>query len=62
LRFCSNVAETGDGTIYFSESTSTFPYEYYKGAALESRGGSLFRRDPDGTVSTVVDVCTSQTG
>jgi len=55
LRFCSNVTETSDGTLYFTESTSALPYEYYKGAALEGRGrGSLFRRDPDGTVLTVV--------
>jgi sugar lactone lactonase YvrE len=55
LRFCSNVTETSDGTLYFTESTSALPYEYYKGAALEGRGrGSLFRRDPDGTVRTVV--------
>jgi sugar lactone lactonase YvrE len=55
LRFCSNVTETSDGTLFFTESTSALPYEYYKGAALEGRGrGSLFRRDPDGTVTTVV--------
>ena len=55
LRFCSNVVETSDGTLFFSESTSALPYEYYKGAALEARPrGSLFRRDPNGTVLTVV--------
>ena len=55
LRFCSNVTETSDGTMYFTESTSALPYEYYKGAALEGRArGSLFRRDPNGTVRTVV--------
>ena len=56
LQFCSNVAETADGTLYFSESTSAFPYEYHKGAVLEGSGrGSLFRRDPDGTVRTVLE-------
>ena len=55
LQFCSNVVETSNGTIFFTESTSAFTYEYYKGAALEARGrGSLFRRDPDGSVTTVV--------
>ncbi|MDV3130057.1 SMP-30/gluconolactonase/LRE family protein [Mycobacterium sp. 21AC1] len=56
LQFCSNVTETSDGTIYFTESTSAFTYEYFKGAVLEARGrGSLFRRDPDGTVTTLLE-------
>lgn len=51
LTFCSNAVESSDGTIYFTESTDRFGYEYYKGAALEARGsGHLFRRDPDGSV------------
>ena len=55
LRFCSNVTETADGTIYFTESTSAFTYADYMAAILEARGrGSLFRRDPDGTVLTLV--------
>lgn len=55
LQFCSNVTELADGTIYFTESTSAFTYEHFKGAVLEARPrGSLFRRDPDGTVLTVV--------
>jgi sugar lactone lactonase YvrE len=55
LRFCSNVTETADGTIYFTESSSAFTYAHYMGAVLEARGrGSLFRRDPDGTVLTLV--------
>lgn len=55
LRFCSNVVELPDGTIFFSESTSAFTYAHFKGAVFEARPrGSLFRRDPDGTVLTVV--------
>ncbi len=55
LRFCSNVTETADGTIYFTESTSAFTYVDAVAAILEARGrGSLFRRDPDGTVLTLV--------
>jgi sugar lactone lactonase YvrE len=55
LQFCSNVIEMPDGTIYFTESTSAFTYEHYIGALFEARArGSLFRRDPDGTVLTVV--------
>lgn len=49
------MTETPDGTIYFTESTSAFTYADVIGAILEARGrGSLFRRDPDGTVSTLV--------
>ncbi|MEE6166970.1 MULTISPECIES: SMP-30/gluconolactonase/LRE family protein [unclassified Mycolicibacterium] len=56
LRFCSNVTETSDGSIYFTESTSRFHFEYYQGAILEARGtGSLFRLAPDGTVTTLVE-------
>jgi sugar lactone lactonase YvrE len=52
LTFCSNVVEASDGTIYFTESTDRFGYEYYKAAVIEARGsGSLLRRDPDGTVT-----------
>ena len=55
LQFCSNVTETPDGTIYFTESTSAFTYPHFKGAIMEARSrGSLFRRDADGTVLTVV--------
>ena len=54
LTFCSNVVEASDGSVYFTESTATFRYEFYKGAVLEGRAtGSLFRRDADGTVATL---------
>ncbi|MGV0625474.1 SMP-30/gluconolactonase/LRE family protein [Mycolicibacter minnesotensis] len=54
LRFCSNAVESADGTIYFTESTSRFHYEHYKGSVIEARGsGSLLRRDPDGTVEVL---------
>ncbi|MHA3023350.1 SMP-30/gluconolactonase/LRE family protein [Mycobacterium sp. BMJ-28] len=56
LRFCSNVTETGHGTIYFTESTSDFHFEWFKAAILEARGtGGLYRLNPDGTVSTLAD-------
>ncbi|SEH91891.1 SMP-30/Gluconolaconase/LRE-like region-containing protein [Mycolicibacterium rutilum] len=55
LMFCSNVTQSADGTIYFTESTSAFSYAHFKGAAFEARPrGSLFRRDADGSVLTVV--------
>lgn len=56
LRFCSNVTETDDGIIWFTESTSDFHFEHFLGAVLEARGtGGLYRLDPDGTVTTVLD-------
>ncbi|BBB43127.1 SMP-30/gluconolactonase/LRE family protein [Mycobacteroides abscessus] len=54
LIFCSNVTESTDGTIYFSESTARFPFEQFMAAILEGRPtGRVFRRDPDGTVTTI---------
>ena len=56
LQFCSNVAETADGTVYFTESTTAFTVADYVGAILEARPrGNLHRLDPDGSVTTVVD-------
>ncbi len=56
LQFCSNVVELPDGTIYFTQSTAKFTYDHFKGAIIEARGdGGLFRRDPDGTVTTLLD-------
>ncbi|WIM87747.1 SMP-30/gluconolactonase/LRE family protein [Candidatus Mycobacterium wuenschmannii] len=56
LTFCSNVVESSDGTIFFTESTSRFYYEHYKGSVIEGRPtGALFRRDTDGTVTRLVD-------
>jgi sugar lactone lactonase YvrE len=55
LKFCSNVTETADGTIYFTESTSDFHFEHFLAAVLEARGsGGLYKLTPDGTVETVV--------
>lgn len=56
LQFCSNVVEMPDSTIYFTQSTAKFTYAHFKGAIIEARGdGGLFRRDPDGTVTTLLD-------
>ncbi len=41
LMFCSNVVESSDGTLYFTESTNRVHYEYYKGAFLEARARGL---------------------
>src|SRR5277367_7191132 len=52
LKFCSNVVESSDGTIFFTESTDRFHYEYYKGSVIEARPtGSVFRLNLDGSVT-----------
>jgi sugar lactone lactonase YvrE len=56
LKFCSNVTETTDGTIYFTESTSDFHFEHFTAPIVEARGrGGLFRLNADETVTTLVD-------
>jgi sugar lactone lactonase YvrE len=56
LRVCNNAAVAADGTVYFTDSTSRFELEYWKADLLEHAGtGRLLRRDPDGTVDTVLD-------
>lgn len=55
LRFCSNVTEEADGTLWITQSSTRFGFEHYMGAVLEHRGsGRLLRRDPDGTVHVVL--------
>jgi sugar lactone lactonase YvrE len=54
LKFCSNVTETADGTIYFTESTADFHFENYTAPIVEARAtGGLYRLDADGTVATL---------
>lgn len=56
LRFCSNVTEEADGTLWITQSSTRFSFPQYMGAVLEHRGsGRLLRRDPDGTVTVVAD-------
>ncbi|MGI8678320.1 MAG: SMP-30/gluconolactonase/LRE family protein [Jatrophihabitans sp.] len=56
LNFASNVVADDDGTIYFSASTRRFDLEHYLGDFLEhSSTGRLLRRDPGGTVETLLD-------
>lgn len=56
LIFCSNVTETADGTVYFTESTTAFTVGNYLGAILEARPrGALHRLEPHGRLTTVVD-------
>ncbi|MGQ4598966.1 SMP-30/gluconolactonase/LRE family protein [Nocardia sp. R6R-6] len=56
LRFASNVVRDADGTIYFSASSRRYSLAEYMGDILEHSGtGRLFRRDPSGTVETLID-------
>lgn len=55
LTFTSNVVADGE-TVYFSESSRKWPLEEYMGDMLEhTESGRLFRRDPDGSVETLID-------
>src|SRR5699024_6573183 len=47
LRFCSNATAEKNGTIWFTESSSRYDFEQYRGALMEHcPSGRLFRRDP----------------
>ncbi|WP_436532217.1 SMP-30/gluconolactonase/LRE family protein [Actinoplanes sp. HUAS TT8] len=54
--FASNVVEGRDGTIWFTTSTSRWTLDEYEGDILEHTStGRLIRRDPDGTLTTLLD-------
>ena len=56
LLFCNNAAVTADGTIWFTDSSRVWPVEEWKNDLIEhTRTGRLFRRTPDGAVTTVLD-------
>jgi sugar lactone lactonase YvrE len=56
LRFCNNAAVTRDGVVYFSDSSRRFGIDHWRADLLEHSGtGRLLRRDPDGSVETVLD-------
>ena len=53
---CNNAAVAGDGTIFFSESSTRFPVPRWREDLIEqTRTGRLFRRAPDGTVTQLLD-------
>jgi sugar lactone lactonase YvrE len=55
LTFASNVVQGPDGTIWFTTSTSRWDVDDHLGDVFEHSGtGRLVRRDPDGTVATVL--------
>ncbi|UQU62772.1 SMP-30/gluconolactonase/LRE family protein [Couchioplanes caeruleus] len=55
LTFASNVVQAADGTIWFTTSTSRWDLRNHLGDMFEHTGtGRLLRRDPGGTVTTVL--------
>lgn len=56
MKFCNNAAVAADGTIWFSDTSLHFGIEQWKDDFLQdTRSGRLARRDPDGTVTVVLD-------
>ncbi|HEV2797826.1 MAG TPA: SMP-30/gluconolactonase/LRE family protein, partial [Nocardioides sp.] len=56
MMFCNNAAVAADGTIWFSDSSRRFGIGEWKADfAQDTATGRLVRRDPDGTVSVVLD-------
>lgn len=54
--FCNNAAVAADGTIYFTDSSTKFGFDYWRGDLIEHRPtGRLLRRDPDGTLTVLLD-------
>ena len=56
MRFTNNCAVAQDGAIYFSDSSLHYGLDEFKGDILSHTGtGRLIRRDPDGTVTVLID-------
>jgi sugar lactone lactonase YvrE len=56
MLLCDNSSLTADGTVYFSDSSTQFGLDHYKGELLAHSGtGRLLRRTPDGAVDLVAD-------
>ncbi|MET0928101.1 MAG: SMP-30/gluconolactonase/LRE family protein [Aeromicrobium sp.] len=54
--FCNNAAVAADGTIYFTDSSTKFDIDHWKADLIEHRPtGRLFRRDPDGTLTLLLN-------
>jgi sugar lactone lactonase YvrE len=55
MRFCNNADIAGDGTIYFTDSSTRFGVDEWMADLLEhSSTGSLYRLTPDGEVTRLV--------
>lgn len=56
MAFCNNAAVAADGTIYFTDSSTKFGFEHWRGDLLEHGAtGRLFRRSPGGRVDKLAD-------
>jgi sugar lactone lactonase YvrE len=56
MRFCNNAAVAGDGTVYFSDSSTVHPIDEWRAEVVEvTRTGRLLRLRPDGQVDVLVD-------
>ncbi|MEV6632999.1 SMP-30/gluconolactonase/LRE family protein [Actinoplanes sp. NPDC051470] len=56
MRFCNNAAVAGDGTVYFSDSSTVHPIAEWKAEMVEvTRTGRLLQWRPDGEVVTLLD-------
>lgn len=56
MRFCNNAAIGADGTLWWSDSSTQFGIAEWKADFVRNtRTGRLLRRDPDGTVTVVLD-------
>lgn len=56
LRFTNNAAIAGDGSIYFTDSSTRFGLAEFKGDLLaHTSSGRLLRWSPDGTVEILLD-------
>jgi sugar lactone lactonase YvrE len=54
--FCNNGAVARDGTVYFTDSSTRFGVDNYRGELLAHTGtGRLLRRAVDGTVDVLLD-------
>ncbi len=54
--FCNNAAIAEDGTIWWSDSSTEYGIARWKDDFVQNtRTGRLLRRDPDGSVSVVLD-------
>lgn len=56
LRFTNNAAVAADGTIYFTDSSRHYSIDEWKSDLIaHTLTGRLFRRSPDGEVTTLLD-------
>ncbi len=54
--FCNNAAVAADGTIYFTDSSTKFDFEHWRGDLIEHRPtGRLFARTPGGELTLLAD-------